>query len=185
MTQRPTPQLQPGQTRMQQVERLQAEIERLRAYIESLDGKHIGIRADNCFIDDGIVVASDILEPRTMTERQISIAAPRTDEERKIATAVEQGYDAGWADAKEEAQDEIERLTKERDEIKSEASELAADLRRAMGENERLRAAPDGLQRYSFDDQANRMEQNWSGEFVRIDDLRAALKNAAEQKAGD
>ena len=85
----------------------------------------------------------------------------------------------------EQLQAEIERLTKERDEIKSEASELAADLRRAMGENERLRAAPDGLQRYSFDDQANRMEQNWSGEFVRIDDLRAALKNAAEQKAGD
>ena len=35
---------------------------------------------------------------------------------------------------------EIERLTKERDALKSEASELAADLRRAMAENERLRA---------------------------------------------
>ena len=46
-----------------------AEIERLRAFIESLDGKHICICADGgtTFIDDGIVVASDILgkqEPR-------------------------------------------------------------------------------------------------------------------------
>lgn len=38
---------------------------------------------------------------------------------------------------------EIERLTKERDQIKSEASELAGDLRRTMAENERLRAALD------------------------------------------
>lgn len=39
------------------------EIERLRAYIWSLDGKHICIRADNgaTFIDDGIIVATDIL----------------------------------------------------------------------------------------------------------------------------
>lgn len=37
--------------------------ERLRSYIWSLDGKHIGISADNgaTFIDDGIIVATDIL----------------------------------------------------------------------------------------------------------------------------
>jgi hypothetical protein len=40
-----------------------AEIARLRAFIESLDGKTIGIRGDgNTFTDDGIVVASDILD---------------------------------------------------------------------------------------------------------------------------
>lgn len=42
---------------------LRDEIERLRSYIWSLDGKHIGISADNgaTFIDDGIIVATDIL----------------------------------------------------------------------------------------------------------------------------
>jgi hypothetical protein len=38
------------------------EIERLRAYIQSLDGKTICIRGEgDTFIDDGIIVASDIL----------------------------------------------------------------------------------------------------------------------------
>ena len=50
-------------------------------------------------------------------------------------------FGAGW-----KARDaEIDRLTKERDALKSEASELAADLRRAMGESERLRPALDAL----------------------------------------
>ncbi len=43
---------------------------------------------------------------------------------------------------------EIARLTKECDEIKSEAAELAADLKRAMGENERMRAERDELYGY-------------------------------------
>lgn len=44
---------------------MRAEIERLRAYIWSLDGKHVGIRVDNgaTFIDDGIIVASDVCGP--------------------------------------------------------------------------------------------------------------------------
>ena len=146
MTRRPTPQLQPGQTRLQQIEQLQAEVEHLRTYIESLDGKHIGIRADNCFIDDGIVVASDILEPRTMTQRETF---------EMIHTRA----------ARLEA--EIERLTAERDALKSEASELATDLKRAMGESERLRARIRGF----------------AGHFVTLEDARDAL-NGAEQIAG-
>ena len=40
-----------------------AEIERLRTYIQSLDGKTIAIRGEgNMFIDDGVIVASDILD---------------------------------------------------------------------------------------------------------------------------
>lgn len=40
------------------------ELKRLRAFIQSLDGKTIGIRAEgNTFIDDGIIVASDIVQP--------------------------------------------------------------------------------------------------------------------------
>lgn len=39
------------------------EIERLRAYIWSLDGKYVGTSADGVtFLDEGIVVATDILE---------------------------------------------------------------------------------------------------------------------------
>lgn len=38
-------------------------IERLRAYIQALDGKTIAIRGENnTFIDDGIIVATDVLE---------------------------------------------------------------------------------------------------------------------------
>lgn len=51
---------------------LEAEIGRLRAYIESLDGKTICIAGENnTFIDDGVVVASDIIgshEQREDTE---------------------------------------------------------------------------------------------------------------------
>lgn len=43
---------------------VQAENRRLREFIQSLDGKTIAIRSsDNTFIDDGIVVAADILSP--------------------------------------------------------------------------------------------------------------------------
>jgi len=39
------------------------EIARLRAFIQSLDGKTIAIRCeDNTFIDDGIIVADDIID---------------------------------------------------------------------------------------------------------------------------
>jgi hypothetical protein len=40
------------------------EIERLRAFIESLDGMHVGRRADDRFIDEAIIVASDVLEQK-------------------------------------------------------------------------------------------------------------------------
>lgn len=46
-----------------EIERLRAYIKRLEDYIEPLDGKYICIRADDCFIDDGMIVASDVLEP--------------------------------------------------------------------------------------------------------------------------
>jgi len=48
------------------IAKLQAENARLRAYIESLDGKTLCVRGDgDTFIDDGIVVASDIIGPNT------------------------------------------------------------------------------------------------------------------------
>lgn len=40
------------------------ENERLRAYIWSLDGKHVGIRTGDTFIDETVIVAADILEVR-------------------------------------------------------------------------------------------------------------------------
>lgn len=47
-----------------------AEIERLRAYIRSLDGKHIGTRTDgNTFVDEGVIVAADILGPSEQSRR--------------------------------------------------------------------------------------------------------------------
>lgn len=43
------------------------EIERLRAFIQSLDGKTICIATDGgTFIDDGVIVASDIVQPTTV-----------------------------------------------------------------------------------------------------------------------
>lgn len=47
----------------QQLADVLAENERLRAFIQSLDGKTICIRCDDgkSFVDDGIIVASDIL----------------------------------------------------------------------------------------------------------------------------
>jgi hypothetical protein len=45
-----------------EIERLTRENERMREFIESLDGKTIAIRSEgDTFIDDGIVVAADIL----------------------------------------------------------------------------------------------------------------------------
>ncbi len=39
-----------------------AEIERLRAFIQTLDQRYICIRSDDGFVDDGFIVAADILE---------------------------------------------------------------------------------------------------------------------------
>ena len=40
------------------------EIKRLQSYIQSLDGKHVGARTDgNTFLDEGCIVAADILNP--------------------------------------------------------------------------------------------------------------------------
>lgn len=48
------------------IAKLRAENERLRTFILTLDGKTICIRTDgDMFIDDGIIVASDILSPVT------------------------------------------------------------------------------------------------------------------------
>ncbi len=96
------PQLQPRQTRMQQVEQLQAENARLtKEGDQALPSPHEWVR--------------------------------RSDFEHSLGqfdTVVAQ-RDAALA--------QIVRLTKELDALKSEAAELAADLRRAMAENERVR----------------------------------------------
>lgn len=42
------------------------QIARLRTFIQSLDGKTIAIRCeDNTFIDDGIIVAADIIDEQS------------------------------------------------------------------------------------------------------------------------
>jgi hypothetical protein len=47
-----------------------AEIKRLRAYIWSLDGKTIAIRGEgNTFIDDGIIIAADVVREPEQNER--------------------------------------------------------------------------------------------------------------------
>ena len=83
---------------------------------------------------------------------------------------------------------EIKRLTKERDQIKSEASELAADLKRAMGENERLRTALDMVC-----DEIEGTEEHGGGAFDEgcsvcraiIEARKLTAMHGAEQKAGD
>lgn len=45
------------------IRQMLGEIERLRAFVQSLDGKTIAIRGEgDTFVDDGIIVASDILQ---------------------------------------------------------------------------------------------------------------------------
>ena len=80
---------------------------------------------------------------------------------------------------------EIARLTKERDEIKSEASELAADLRRAMAEIERLRAdiaaAWDALESYGYVS----MTRDGNVLSEAINDALERAVAGAEQSLGD
>ena len=42
---------------------LRIERDRLREYIENLDGKYVCIKHEDGFIDDGYIVAADVLEP--------------------------------------------------------------------------------------------------------------------------
>lgn len=56
--------------------RADTENERLRAFIESLDGKYICIKADDGFIDDGIIVAADIVREQRVEAGPGYQAAP-------------------------------------------------------------------------------------------------------------